>query len=110
MTAAHAVALPGGRDAGSLDGPENSDPLPLAVAKLRRAARWHGCLFGLGGDNPLRAARPRHHDRAVPSSADPGPEQQTGAPDADGPARRFGWWDMFVHPDDDPRANGEGRF
>ncbi|MFL6138936.1 MAG: DinB family protein [Frankiaceae bacterium] len=46
----------------------------------------------------------------MPSSADPGPEQQTGAPDADGPARRFGWWDMFVHPDDDPRANGEGRF
>jgi hypothetical protein len=23
------------------------------------------------------------------------------------PARRFGWSDMFVHPDDDPRADGE---
>jgi len=21
-------------------------------------------------------------------------------------ARRFGWWDMFVHPDDDPRSDG----
>ncbi len=21
-------------------------------------------------------------------------------------ARRFGWWDMFVHPDEDPRADG----
>jgi len=25
---------------------------------------------------------------------------------ADGAARQFGWWDMFVHPDDDPRADG----
>lgn len=25
---------------------------------------------------------------------------------ADTPERRFGWWDMFVHPDDDPRADG----
>jgi hypothetical protein len=22
------------------------------------------------------------------------------------PERRFGWWDMFVSPDDDPRADG----
>ncbi len=22
------------------------------------------------------------------------------------PDRRFGWWDMFVHPDDDPRTDG----
>ncbi|GII54959.1 hypothetical protein Pth03_33480 [Planotetraspora thailandica] len=22
------------------------------------------------------------------------------------PARSFGWWDMFVHPDDDPRTDG----
>ncbi|MEV6879092.1 DinB family protein [Amycolatopsis sp. NPDC051128] len=22
------------------------------------------------------------------------------------PARTFGWWDMFVHPDEDPRADG----
>jgi hypothetical protein len=23
------------------------------------------------------------------------------------PARRFGWRDMFVHPDDDPRTDGD---
>ncbi len=22
------------------------------------------------------------------------------------PRREFGWWDMFVHPGDDPRADG----
>jgi uncharacterized damage-inducible protein DinB len=22
------------------------------------------------------------------------------------PERKFGWWDMFVHPDEDPRADG----
>lgn len=25
---------------------------------------------------------------------------------ADWPVRRFGWWDMFVHGDEDPRADG----
>jgi hypothetical protein len=29
--------------------------------------------------------------------------------DADLPARQFGWWDMFVSPEDDPRAS-DGRF
>ena len=29
--------------------------------------------------------------------------------DADLPARQFGWWDMFVGPEDDPRAS-DGRF
>jgi len=24
----------------------------------------------------------------------------------DRPDRQFGWWDMFVHPDDDPREQG----
>src|SRR5580693_6203883 len=24
----------------------------------------------------------------------------------DQPDRQFGWWDMFVHPDDDPREQG----
>jgi uncharacterized damage-inducible protein DinB len=24
----------------------------------------------------------------------------------DQPERRFGWWDMFVHPDEDPRTDG----
>lgn len=27
-------------------------------------------------------------------------------PEEDLPERRFGWWDMFVPPDDDPRADG----
>jgi uncharacterized protein DUF664 len=29
-----------------------------------------------------------------------------GMADATQPARTFGWWDMFVHPDEDPRADG----
>jgi uncharacterized damage-inducible protein DinB len=28
------------------------------------------------------------------------------AGDQDLPARQFGWWDMFVHPDEDPRTDG----
>lgn len=28
------------------------------------------------------------------------------APDDDLPTRVFGWWDMFVHEDDDPRCDG----
>ena len=35
------------------------------------------------------------------------PEEQTGRPPEEQPARRFGWSDMFVHPDDDPREVGE---
>jgi hypothetical protein len=26
---------------------------------------------------------------------------------ADLPARQFGWWDMFVRPDADPREDGD---
>lgn len=26
--------------------------------------------------------------------------------DNSSPERTFGWWDMFVHPDDDPRSDG----
>jgi len=41
---------------------------------------------------------------------DPGPAPGSGARSAEAveelPARRFGWWDMFVSPDEDPRANG----
>jgi hypothetical protein len=32
-------------------------------------------------------------------------EQRPGSPEAR-PERRFGWWNMFVHPDDDPRTDG----
>jgi hypothetical protein len=35
-----------------------------------------------------------------PAMADP------AGPGADPPERRFGWSDMFVHPDDDPRTDG----
>jgi hypothetical protein len=31
----------------------------------------------------------------------PGAETDRGMPE-----RTFGWWDMFVHPDDDPRSDG----
>jgi uncharacterized damage-inducible protein DinB len=30
-------------------------------------------------------------------------DDQTSQSDAELPEREFGWWDMFVHPDDDPR-------
>ena len=30
-------------------------------------------------------------------------------PDHELPDRQFGWWDMFVHPDDDPRTDGGSR-
>jgi uncharacterized damage-inducible protein DinB len=33
-------------------------------------------------------------------------DQGTQGSSQDRPARRFGWWDMFVHPDDDPRTDG----
>jgi uncharacterized damage-inducible protein DinB len=36
----------------------------------------------------------------------PEKDQQTEAPGAGKLERRFGWWDMFVHPDDDPRSDG----
>jgi uncharacterized damage-inducible protein DinB len=32
---------------------------------------------------------------------------RAGQPPEDQPARHFGWSDMFVHPDDDPREEGE---
>jgi uncharacterized damage-inducible protein DinB len=35
-----------------------------------------------------------------------GMSEQAAGPHQDPPARRFGWWDMFVHPDDDPRTDG----
>lgn len=31
---------------------------------------------------------------------------QVTQPGEDLPERKFGWWDMFVHPDDDPREQG----
>jgi uncharacterized damage-inducible protein DinB len=37
---------------------------------------------------------------------DPHHDPQTDGSLADLPARRFGWSDMFVHPDDDPRTDG----
>src|SRR5437588_669455 len=39
------------------------------------------------------------------SSGHEGDPQPQGASDEE-PTRRFGWWDMFVHPDDDPRTDG----
>lgn len=36
------------------------------------------------------------------SMADSAPRQSGSAH----PDRKFGWWDMFVHPDDDPRTDG----
>jgi uncharacterized damage-inducible protein DinB len=37
------------------------------------------------------------------------PDDQVRQSDAALPEREFGWWDMFVHPDDDPREQG-GQF
>jgi uncharacterized damage-inducible protein DinB len=37
---------------------------------------------------------------------DPGNDPQTAEPSHDWPAQRFGWSNMFVHPDDDPRSDG----
>jgi uncharacterized damage-inducible protein DinB len=38
--------------------------------------------------------------------ADPGPHPRTAAASGDQPVRSFGWWDVFVPPDQDPRAQG----
>jgi hypothetical protein len=43
------------------------------------------------------AENPAMTDPASPDHAEP---------DADLPDRQFGWWDMFVHPDEDPRTDG----
>ena len=34
------------------------------------------------------------------------PPMPDPAGDQDLPDRQFGWWDMFVHPDEDPRTDG----
>ena len=34
------------------------------------------------------------------------PPMPDPADDQDLPDRQFGWWDMFVHPDEDPRTDG----
>jgi hypothetical protein len=41
------------------------------------------------------------HDRPSATRDD-----QVRQSDAELPEREFGWWDMFVHPDDDPREQG----
>jgi hypothetical protein len=38
----------------------------------------------------------------IPAMPDPAGDR----PDQDLPDRRFGWQDMFVHPDEDPRTDG----
>jgi hypothetical protein len=40
------------------------------------------------------------------SSDDPEEELRTEGSVDEEPGRSFGWWDMFVHPDDDPRTDG----
>lgn len=35
-----------------------------------------------------------------------GMDESTAGEEREPPERRFGWWDMFVHPDEDPRADG----
>jgi hypothetical protein len=43
----------------------------------------------------------------MPTTADPDPGRDPrNEPSGDLPSRRFGWWDMFVHPDEDPRTDG----
>jgi uncharacterized damage-inducible protein DinB len=47
---------------------------------------------------------------AMPQSAGTGPATDRSHrrdPEADLPERQFGWWDMFVHPADDPREQGD---
>jgi len=44
----------------------------------------------------------------MPTSTSDDPEKglRPEEPADEEPTRRFGWWDMFVHPDDDPRTDG----
>ena len=52
--------------------------------------------------DPARAADARGMTNTPAPGDDPRTEAQPDGP----PARRFGWWDMFLHPDDDPRTDG----
>ena len=42
----------------------------------------------------------------MPAPSGPAQDQQPVASPPDLPERRFGWWDMFVDPDNDPREEG----
>ncbi len=44
---------------------------------------------------------------AMPDASESGHGTETEQPPEEQAARRFGWSDMFVHPDDDPREEGE---
>lgn len=47
----------------------------------------------------IAAARSAGQDLSVMGGPTPGADQEL-------PERQFGWWDMFVHPDEDPRTDG----
>ena len=44
----------------------------------------------------------------MPDTAAHDRDQEAPGSSAGQPARQFGWWDMFVGPDDDPREDDEG--
>jgi uncharacterized damage-inducible protein DinB len=50
--------------------------------------------------------REHAHQHTHEPGHEPVQETRPGPDREDGPERRFGWSNMFVHPDDDPRSDG----